>query len=55
MFIVREKYLEKIRLFYEVDLIKVLTGVRHCGKSILLGQIEEEFRKKVWQKITLSK
>lgn len=46
MFIVREKYLEKIRPFYEVDLIKVLTGVRRCGKSILLGQIEEEFRKK---------
>lgn len=45
MFIVREKYLEKIRPFYEVDLIKVLTGVRRCGKSILLGQIEEEFKK----------
>lgn len=43
MYIKREKYLQKIRPFYEVDLIKVLTGVRRCGKSILLTQIEEEF------------
>jgi len=32
--------------FYEVDLIKVLTGVRRCGKSILLSQIEDEFKEK---------
>lgn len=43
MFIKRERYLDKIRPFYEVDLIKVLTGVRRCGKSILLSQIKEEF------------
>lgn len=43
MYIKRERYLTKIRPFYNVDLIKVLTGVRRCGKSILLEQIEEEF------------
>ena len=43
MSIKRERYLAKIRPFYGVDLIKVLTGVRRCGKSILLEQIEEEF------------
>ena len=43
MYIKRERYLKKIRPFYNVDLIKVLTGVRRCGKSILLEQIEEEF------------
>lgn len=43
MYIKRERYLAKIRPFYGVDLIKVLTGVRRCGKSILLEQIEEEF------------
>lgn len=43
MYIKRDLYLKKIRPFYEVDLIKVLTGVRRCGKSILLEQIEEEF------------
>lgn len=42
MYIKRERYLEKIRSFYEVDLIKVLTGVRRCGKSVLLTQIEDE-------------
>ena len=43
MYIKRELYLAKIRPFYGVDLIKVLTGVRRCGKSILLEQIEERF------------
>ena len=43
MYIKRERYLSKIRPFYNVDLIKVLTGVRRCGKSILLEQIKEEF------------
>lgn len=43
VYIKRERYLAKIRPFYGVDLIKVLTGVRRCGKSILLEQIEEEF------------
>lgn len=43
MYIKRERYLQKIRPFYDVDLIKVLTGVRRCGKSVLLEQIEEEF------------
>lgn len=45
MFIKRERYLAKIRPFYDADLIKVLTGVRRCGKSVLLGQIEEELRR----------
>lgn len=44
MYIKRERYLAKIRPFYDADLIKVLTGVRRCGKSVLLGQIEEELR-----------
>ena len=46
MFIKRERYLEKIRPFYDADLIKVLTGVRRCGKSVLLEQIEEELRER---------
>ena len=33
----REKYLKKIRGFYHAaDIIKVITGVRRCGKSSLL-------------------
>ena len=40
----REKYLEKIREFYHTDLIKVITGIRRCGKSVLLKQIIEEIK-----------
>ena len=39
----REKYLKKIRPFYDTeDLIKVITGVRRCGKSSLMKTICEE-------------
>lgn len=39
---VREKYLEKIRPFYNSDIIKVITGIRRCGKSFLLRSIMNE-------------
>ena len=29
----REDYLNKIRGFYHTDIIKVITGIRRCGKS----------------------
>ncbi len=39
----REKYLKRIRPFYDSDdLIKVITGVRRCGKSSLMETIKEE-------------
>lgn len=38
----RENYLKEIRPFYEADLIKVITGVRRSGKSILLDTIRDE-------------
>lgn len=38
----RETYLEQIRPYYDSDIIKVITGVRRCGKSILLDTIREE-------------
>lgn len=44
--ITREKYLSKIRPFYEQDLIKVITGIRRCGKSVLLIQIIDELKNK---------
>lgn len=40
----RELYLEKIRDFYDSDLIKILVGIRRCGKSIILEQIMEELK-----------
>lgn len=39
----REKYLRRIRPFYDSDdLIKVITGVRRCGKSSLMETVKEE-------------
>ena len=39
----REKYLNKIRGFYhETEIIKVLTGVRRCGKSSIMNLIAGE-------------
>lgn len=40
--IIREKYLEQIRPFYDKDIIKVITGFRRSGKSVLLHQIKDE-------------
>lgn len=38
----REQILNKIRPFYDSELIKVLIGLRRSGKSVLLRQIMEE-------------
>lgn len=40
--IIRETYLSKIRPFIGKDIIKVLTGIRRGGKSVLLEQIRNE-------------
>ena len=40
--IIRESYLSKIRPFIGKDIIKVLTGIRRSGKSVLLDQIRNE-------------
>lgn len=42
----REHYLEQIRGFYDSDLIKILTGIRRSGKSIILEQIMSEIKSK---------
>lgn len=43
----REKYLKKIRPFYQSDIVKVITGIRRCGKSFLLKSIIDELTKTV--------
>lgn len=40
--ITREKYIAKIRPFYESDLNKIITGIRRCGKSVVLEQVKSE-------------
>lgn len=40
----REKYLSLIREFYDKDIIKIITGIRRCGKSVILNQIIAELK-----------
>lgn len=40
----REKYLQRIRPFYESDIIKVITGIRRSGKSTILLSIIDELK-----------
>ena len=42
----REIYLSRIRGFYDSDLVKILVGIRRCGKSVILEQIMEELKEK---------
>lgn len=38
----RELYMRRIRPFIGSDLIKVMTGIRRCGKSVMLELIKQE-------------
>ena len=42
--LIRAQYLSKIREFYNSKLIKILVGIRRCGKSTILRQIIDELR-----------
>lgn len=42
MVVKRETYMKRIRPFIGTDLIKVMTGIRRCGKSVMLDLIKEE-------------
>ena len=42
--IIRNHYIDQIRPFFDSDLIKVITGIRRCGKSVIMSQIADEFR-----------
>ncbi|MFI3212809.1 MAG: ATP-binding protein [Eubacteriales bacterium] len=42
--VIREQYLQQIRPFYHSEMIKVITGIRRCGKSTIMKQIIEELQ-----------
>ncbi len=42
----RERYIKEVREFYDSDLIKIITGIRRCGKSVILRQIMNEVEQK---------
>jgi len=40
----REMYLERIRPFYNSEMVKVITGIRCCGKSTIMKQMIQELK-----------
>lgn len=40
--IIRPNYLEKIKPFIDVKLVKILAGIRRCGKSTILEMLKKE-------------
>ena len=40
--IYREHYISLVREFYDSDLIKIITGIRRSGKSVIIEQIKNE-------------
>ena len=40
----RELYMQKIRPFINAPTVKVLTGIRRCGKSVMLELIQQELK-----------
>lgn len=43
MIIQRKKYLEKLIRYKDKDIVKIITGIRRCGKSVLLNEIFYKF------------
>lgn len=52
--IYREHYISQVREFYDSDLIKIITGIRRSGKSVILEQIKDEIKKKTDNVISLN-
>ena len=46
MQLIREDYLKLLRPYYDVDLIKVITGIRRSGKSVLMETVKDELLSK---------
>ena len=40
----RELYMKRIRPFIGTDLVKVMTGIRRCGKSVMLELVKQELK-----------
>ena len=45
MFVERKEYLNKLITWKDKQLIKIVTGVRRCGKSVLLEIYRDYLRK----------
>ncbi len=52
--LIREKYLERIRPYYEMDTVKVIAGPRRAGKSVILNAIKGEIDADEEHKISIN-
>lgn len=43
MYIRRDSLLQKIISYKDKDIVKVITGIRRCGKSVLLMEIYKDW------------
>ncbi|MBE6523789.1 MAG: ATP-binding protein [Thermoplasmata archaeon] len=52
--LIREKYLDRIRPYYEMDTVKVIVGPRRAGKSVILEAVKNEIRADDKHKISIN-
>jgi predicted AAA+ superfamily ATPase len=45
--VIRKKIIEEIRPFIGTGVVKVITGIRRCGKSVLMSQIRDLIVKEI--------
>lgn len=50
----RNNYLEKLMAFRDKHIIKIITGIRRCGKSTLMEIYQDALRSRGWQRSRLS-
>ena len=50
----RERYMQEIRDFMDKPVVKIITGMRRCGKSALLELTREELRRRASRSRTSS-
>ena len=42
--IIRPQYLEQLRTYRNVPLVKILAGIRRCGKSTILDMLQDDLK-----------
>ena len=40
----RSMYLEKLEMYLQRDVVKIITGVRRCGKTTIIKQFIDELK-----------
>ena len=43
--IIRPHYLEILKAYRDVPLVKILAGIRRCGKSTILEMLQDDLKK----------